>query len=164
MNVDILTTKKKYQIIYADPPWQYQQAGRGAAKNHYDTMPLEKMCELPIRDIKTDDAICFMWATFPNIAEALLLMKRWGFTYKTAAFVWVKKNKKNGSNFWGMGQYTRANAEICLLGVSKGTKAQKVVVSHKVHQIIEAAVGRHSAKPQEARDRIVELTGGGYAY
>lgn len=64
-----------------------------------------------------------MWATFPNIGEAIKVMEAWGFTYKTAAFVWVKKNRKNGGNFWGMGAYTRANAEVCLLGVSPGFKA-----------------------------------------
>lgn len=56
-----------------------------------------------------------MWATFPNITEAVKVLEAWGFTYKTAAFVWIKKNRRNGGNFWGMGAYTRANAEVCLL-------------------------------------------------
>lgn len=86
-------------------------------------------------------------------------MEAWGFTYKTAAFVWVKKNAKSGTNFWGMGQYTRANAEVCLLGISKGFKASERVKSHKVHQIVEAPVTIHSRKPPEVRDRIVELLG-----
>lgn len=54
-----------------------------------------------------------------------------GFVYKTAAFVWIKKNRKNGGNFWGMGAYTRANAEVCLLGVSQGLKARERVRSHR---------------------------------
>lgn len=166
MFTDIFKTDKKYQIIYADPPWSYKQQGsknqkRGMAKQHYDTMTTEEICNLPIKDIKTDDAILFMWATFPNIFEAEKVIKAWGFEYKTAAFVWVKKNKKSNTNFWGMGAYTRANAEPCLLAISKKTKAGEAVKRHDIHQIIEASILKHSAKPQEAREKIVELVGGG---
>lgn len=86
-------------------------------------------------------------------------MEAWGFTYKTAAFVWIKKNKKSNSLFWGMGAYTRANAEVCLLGISKETKASKIVKSHAVHQVIEAKVKRHSEKPYETMCRIEALMG-----
>ena len=86
-------------------------------------------------------------------------MEAWGFQYKTAAFVWVKKNRKNGGNFWGMGAYTRANAEVCLLGTSPGFRAGEKVRSHKVHQIVESPYERHSKKPNEVRKRIVELLG-----
>ena len=104
-------------------------------------------------------AACFMWATFPNIAEAIKVLEAWGFTYKTAAFVWVKKNRKNGGNFWGMGAYTRANAEVCLLGVSPGFKAREQVHSHRVHQVIEAPFEGHSKKPDETRRRKNPETG-----
>lgn len=100
-----------------------------------------------------------MWATFPNIAEAIKVLEAWGFQYKTAAFVWVKKNPKSGTNFWGMGAYTRANAEVCLLGVSHDFRAGAQIKSHKVHQIIEAPFEGHSKKPDETRRRIVELMG-----
>lgn len=160
MVVDIFNTDKKYNIIYADPPWEYKQAGsRGVAKQHYETMTTEDICNLPIRNMATDDALCFMWATFPNIDQALKVMEAWGFTYKTAAFVWVKKNAKSNTNFWGMGAWTRANAEVCLLGISKKTKARQCVKSHAVHQIVEAAVEQHSKKPDEVRDRILDLLG-----
>lgn len=152
---------RKYSVIYADPPWAYQQGGRGAAKCHYETMSTEALCDMPVRNICTEDAVLFMWATFPNIPEALKVMEAWGFTYKTAAFVWVKQNKKAPTLFTGMGAYTRANAEVCLLGISKKTKAKSVVASHRVHQIIMAPIRQHSQKPTEARDRIRELTGGG---
>ena len=163
MVVDIFNTDKKYQVIYADPPWEYKQSGsvknsRGMAKQHYNTMPTRDICSLPINSIKTDDALLFLWATFPNVTEALRVMQAWGFEYKTAAFVWVKKNK-NGTNFWGMGAYTRANAEICLLGISKNTKASKLVKSHAVHRIIEGEIQKHSKKPDIVRDRIVDLIG-----
>ena len=129
MITDIFSTDKKYDVIYADPPWEYRQSGskinsRGMAKQHYDTMSTDDICKLPVRKICTDKAVCFMWATFPNISEALKVVEAWGFKYKTAAFVWIKKNKKSDSLFLGMGVYTRANAEVCLLGISKETKQQ----------------------------------------
>lgn len=86
----------------------------------------------------------FLWATFPNIAEGIKVLEAWGFQYKTAAFVWVKKYARSGTNFWGMGAYTRANAEVCLLGVSPGFKAKERIRSHKVHQIIEAPFEGHT--------------------
>ena len=162
--IDIFNTNKKYRIIYADPPWEYRQQGskdktRGMAKQHYSTMSTADICDLPVRNIASDEAILFMWATFPNITEAIEVMKAWGFIYKTAAFVWVKKNKKSDSLFWGMGAYTRANAELCLLGVSRKTKASKVVINHGVHQIVQAKIGEHSEKPIEVSERIVDLVG-----
>ena len=74
---------KKYSVIYADPPWEYKQSGsvrnsRGMAKQHYQTMTTKDICALPVRDICTDDALLFMWATFPNIGEALKVMEAWG--------------------------------------------------------------------------------------
>lgn len=157
--------EKKYNIIYADPPWSYRQCGtsdksRGTAKKHYPTMTIEDICNLPLPDITAaDGAACFMWATFPQYGEAIRVMERWGFEYKTAAFVWVKKYSKSGKNFWGMGAYTRANAEVCLLGVTPNFKAGEKIVSHAVHQIIEAPYDGHSKKPDETRERIVALLG-----
>ena len=159
MKVDIFNTDKKYSIIYADPPWEYKQTGtRGTAIKHYKTMSTQDISKLPIRKLCKDNALIFMWATFPNIMEAIKLMQAWGFTYKTAAFVWVKKNK-NGSNFWGMGAWTRANTEVCLLGISKKTKASEVIKSHRVHQVIESVIGQHSKKPDFVRNKIIELVG-----
>ena len=156
---------KKYNIIYADPPWAYRQSGsktnsRGMAKQHYSTMETTEISKLNIQDISNDETILFMWATFPNIDQAIKVISDWGFTYKTAAFVWVKKNKKaTDTNFWGMGAYTRANAEVCLLAISKNTKAKQVVKSNAVHQIVESPVEKHSKKPDIVRDKIVELVG-----
>ena len=89
---------KQYSVIYADPAWAYSQGGntkssRGIAKQHYPTMTTAEICALPVREIVRGGAACFMWATFPNITEAIKVMEAWGFTYKTAAFVWVKKNR-----------------------------------------------------------------------
>lgn len=164
VKIDIFNTENKYNIIYADPPWEYKQSGgktnsRGLAKQYYNTMTTEDICKLPVKQIKTDNAICFMWATFPNIDQALEVMTAWGFTYKTAAFVWVKKNKKSDTPFWGMGAYTRANAEVCLLGVSKSTKAKQQVLRHDINQIIFSPVERHSKKPDIVSTKITELLG-----
>lgn len=155
---------KQYSVIYADPPWAYSQGGNtksshGIAKQHYQTMTTAEICALPVREIVREGAACFMWATFPNITEAIKVMEAWGFTYKTAAFVWVKKNRKQGGNFMGLGAYTRANAEVCLLGVTPGFKAKTQIRAHNVHQIIEAPFEGHSKKPDETRRRIVELLG-----
>lgn len=163
-NIDIFNTTKKYDVIYADPPWDYVRKGGkdhkgGMARQHYPTMKTEDICKIPVNAIKSEKAICFIWATFPNIEEALKVMRAWGFTYKTAGFVWVKKNKKNNSNFWGMGAYTRANAEVCLIGISEETKANLCVKDHGVHQIIESPIERHSAKPHEARKKNNSVIG-----
>lgn len=146
---------KQYSVIYADPPWAYSQGGNtksshGIAKQHYPTMTTAEICALPVSEIVREGAACFMWATFPNITEAIKVMEAWGFTYKTAAFVWVKKNRKQGGNFMGLGAYTRANAEVCLLGVTPGFKAKTQIRAHNVHQIIEApfeGTARNQTKP-----------------
>ena len=107
---------KKYSVIYADPPWRYDmKRGNGVAENHYPTMSIDELCALPVAEIAAPDSALFMWATFPQLPEALRLIKAWGFTYKTVAFVWLKKNKKADSWFYGLGFWTRGNAEICLL-------------------------------------------------
>lgn len=129
------------------------------AKQHYDTMDTDEICNLPIRDIATDDCLLFLWATFPNIKEAIKVMEAWGFIYKTAAFVWIKNNKKSNTYFWGMGAYTRANAEVCLLGISKNTKAKQVIKRNDIHQIINTPVETHSKKPDIVRKKIVQLCG-----
>lgn len=156
--------KKKYQIIYVDPPWSYLQSGskknsRGMAKQYYSTMSTADICNLPVQNIKTDNAICFMWATFPNFREALKVIKAWGFIYKTAAFIWIKKNKKSNTKFWGMGAYTRANIEPLLIGISKDTHAKKMIISHAIHQIVEVPIEKHSKKPDIFRKKIIELIG-----
>ncbi len=162
MKVDIFNTDKKYNIIYADPPWRFTKNfnNRGKARSvekEYPTMCIEEVCDLPIKNICEKDSILFMWATSPKLELAFKVIKAWGFTYKTMGFVWVKKNKKNiNTNFWGMGFYTRQNAEFLLIATKgKGVKR----LSSSVHQIIETAIQEHSKKPNEARKRIIELCG-----
>lgn len=156
---------KKYSVIYADPPWDYRQFSKKWAQEHpesrwvgrkYDLMPLDEIKALPVKDITEPSAVLFMWTISTMIPFALEVIKEWGFTYKTVAFVWVKKNKKADSLFTGMGFWTRSNAEICLLATrGKIVKRQ----SKSVRQIILTARQEHSRKPTEARERIVELLG-----
>ena len=110
---------KKYDIIYADPPWQYRtysKKGQGrSAESHYPTMGIEDIKALPVGELAAKDCALFMWITFPCLQEALEVLTAWGFSYKTVAFVWVKQNRKSDSLFWGMGYWTRANDELCIL-------------------------------------------------
>lgn len=147
---------KKYQIIYADPPWKYQDKSKshgGGAESHYPCLS-EK--ELSALDIPSDDnSICLMWATFPQLPVALRVMESWGFEYKTVVFTWVKTNK-NGSIYMGMGRYTRANAEICLLGrKGKGLKR----LNAGIYQTQLHPRERHSKKPDIFKDEICKLFG-----
>ena len=147
---------KKYNVIYADPAWAYSAGGaKRNAKRHYDTMKPEEIYALPVQDLAADHCVLFMWATFPNLEIALEAIKRWGFTYKTIGFVWVKRNKKADSWFMGGGNYTRSNAEICLIGVKGKLKR----LSASVHSVCDAPRREHSRKPDEIRDRIVQLYG-----
>ena len=150
---------KKYSVIYADPPWAYKVwsrkgAGR-SAESHYPTMPIPEIKALPVGELADKDCALFMWITFPMLREAWDVMDAWGFTFKTVAFVWIKQNRKSPSLFWGMGYWTRANAEICLLA----TRGSPKRYSRSVHQVIISPVEEHSKKPEEARRRILELMG-----
>lgn len=159
MKIDIFTTEKKYNIIYADPPWRYNdKRGHtpkwGAATYH--TMPLEDIKQLPIKAISERDCALFFWATMPFLDKAFEVIKAWGFKYKTCGFCWVKTNSKKGTIYSGMGQWTNGNAELCLLA----TKGHPHRVAKNVKQIVLSPRGRHSAKPPEVRDRIKILMGG----
>lgn len=149
--------KKKYNIIYADPAWSYDDKWlhRGGAERYYSTMDNEDIKKLPVNNIADNDCVLFIWATFPKLQEALDVIDAWGFKYKTNAFTWIKKNKKADSLFWGMGRWTRSNAEICLLA----TKGNPKRLNKGVHSVIYAPVSKHSENPQEVRERIVKLVG-----
>ena len=148
---------KKYQIIYADPPWSYNDQGcQGTMANHYKGMEIEDIKKLPVGGVLADiDCILFLWATYPMLKEALEVIEAWGFKYKTIAFQWIKLNKKNGKPFYGLGRWTRGNTECCLLA----TKGKPKRISPAVFQLIEKPLIRHSEKPQEARDKIIQLMG-----
>lgn len=159
---------KKYNIIYADPPWSYRDkalAGNRGACCKYEVQNKEWVDHLPVSEIAADDAILFLWVTMPKLNEVFDLFPKWGFEYKTAAFTWVKQNKKADSFFWGMGRWTRANSELCLLA----TRGKPKRISASIHQIIDtmedaapvliSKIEEHSKKPDIVRGKIVELCG-----
>ena len=149
-------TIKKYSALLCDPPWRYEQKRlSGAAEKHYTTISVDELCALPIADIAANDSVLFLWTTFPQLSEALRVIQAWGFCYKTVAFVWLKTNRQSGGWFYGLGFWTRGNAEICLLATQGRPKRQ----SASVHQFIIAPVREHSRKPDITRDKIVELLG-----
>lgn len=160
MKVDIYNTDKRYKIIYADPPWNYndKRTGKkisGGASNHYITMKIEDIKKIPIQNIASKNCMLFMWVTFPNIQEGLDCIKAWGFKYKTLGFSWIKTNKINGKPFFGIGYYTKSNCEVCLIGV----KGKPIKQSNSVSSVIISPREEHSKKPDCVRDKIVELCG-----
>lgn len=118
-------------------------------------MRLEELAALPVSNLADTDCALFLWATFPQLPDALRLIRAWGFSYKTVAFVWLKTNRRSHTWFYGLGFWTRSNAEICLLATKGHPKRQAA----NIHQLIVSPVERHSKKPDEARDRIVALMG-----
>ena len=138
-----------YEIIYADPPWRYSaKKVQGAAENHYPTMSIDELCALPVAELAAKDSALFMWATFPQLPEALRLIRAWGFTYKSVAFVWLKKNKKADSWFYGLGFWTRANAEVCLLATKTPQAAGRrhSPVYHFSHRGPQQKAGRNAGQ------------------
>jgi N6-adenosine-specific RNA methylase IME4 len=151
---------RKYQVIYADPPFQYRDrchAGERGADYHYQTMGLDSLKQLPVGLLADEDCFLFIWVPFPQMQEGLDLIKAWGFSYASLAFAWVKTNTVATTTlFWGMGAIgTRSNMEVCLLG----TKGKPKRVDAGVHSILMRPRLEHSQKPPEVRDLIVKLCG-----
>jgi len=140
-----------------------------SAASHYPTLDLKSLKALPVKDIAAENSTLFLWGCNSMIPEALDVMQSWGFGFKTVAFTWVKTNKKiTDTLFWGLGYWTRQNSEYVLLG----TRGHPQRINKGVHQVVwqhdeeislpeslVRPVMRHSAKPPEIRDRIVELMG-----
>ncbi len=161
---------KKYQIIYADPSWEYEDKKNcdpAMGGCTYQTMPTQQICDLPIGQLADKDCALFLWTTMPFLPDALQVIKARGFKYRTCAFTWLKINRKGGVIVWekdmllkggiysGLGHWTNGNHELCLFA----KKGRPKRVCKCVKQPIVAPVGQHSAKPPETRDRIVQLMG-----
>jgi len=155
---------KKYNIIYADPAWSYnssiyQDNGRNFNKkitDHYKTMSVDDIKNLPVKNITNKDCILFLWSTDSHLQEALEVIKNWNFKFKTIGFTWVKKYN-TGSYCYNFGAYTLKSTEICLIGL-KG-KLKNIKKSNNVKSLVFAERTKHSKKPDCVRDRIVELCG-----
>jgi len=156
---------KKYQIIYADPPWQFGDRLRHGSmtknwqvelEKSYSTMSIENIKNLPINKIMDELCVLFLWTTDAHLENAIEVINSWGFKYKTIAFIWNKK-EKSGKQVCFMGKWTCKGSEICLLA-TKG-KAHSLIKNHKIRQLVESLRQEHSQKPDEVRDRIVRLMG-----
>jgi N6-adenosine-specific RNA methylase IME4 len=151
-----MSTEKKYSIIYADPAWSYSDKNcNGACLKHYKTMTLQEIKDLPIKDMSAKDCVLFIWITYPMLKEGLEVIESWGFKYKSIGFQWIKLNKKNNKEFYGLGRWTRGNTEACFIA----TKGKPKRINNSVFQIIKEPIGRHSEKPHKVREEIVKLIG-----
>jgi N6-adenosine-specific RNA methylase IME4 len=171
-----------YDIIYADPPWEYSNKRNCDPKYGgitYETMEDQKIKELNIAGLANKDCALFLWGTWPKLPSCLDVMKTWGFRYTTCAFVWLKLNPKSPGIYSGLGSWTNSNTEFCLLGKRGSPKREAKNVKQVLTstygfspweldtgftelgetEVIVAHRGRHSAKPPEVRERIVQLIG-----
>ena len=145
---------RRFDIIYADPPWDYkgqlQHAGTGnddsgGAVRHYPTVPLQALRRLPVLDVASDNALLFLWATSPHLDQAIDLGTSWGFNWATVAFVWDKCKVNPGF-------YTMSQCELCL--VFKHGKIPWPRGARNVRQLVREPRREHSRKPDEVRHRI----------
>lgn len=119
-------------------------------------MSLTDIAAMPVSKIAAKNSVLLMWAIDPMLNVALEVIKAWGFIFKTLGFYWVKENVKSGGFFTGLGYYTRANPEQCLLATRGAGLKRK---DRSVPRLIVAPRGRHSEKPVEAYNRIEQLFG-----
>lgn len=144
----------QFDIIYADPPWDYkgqlQHAGEGngdtgGAVRHYPTVTLDRLKTLDVPRIAADDSLLFLWATNPHLDQAIDLGKRWGFAWATVAFVWDKQRVNPGF-------YTMSQCELCLVFKHGRIPAPRGV--RNMRQLVREKREAHSRKPEEVRRRI----------
>jgi N6-adenosine-specific RNA methylase IME4 len=158
-----------YRVIYADPPWTfatYSKKGKGrSAEAYYDCMSLPQIKALPVADWAADDCVLLLWITDPLLPTAFDVIRAWGFTYKTVGFYWAKLKKSTAmpidadvAFFTGLGFWTRANPELCLLATRGHPKRRRA----DVRKLIVSPRREHSRKPDQAYERIEALCDGPY--
>lgn len=159
--------KGKFKAILADPPWTFvswspENQDRVAP---YDLMSKAEIQALPVGDLADDDCALFLWICWPQLEEAMQLIQTWGFTYKTCAFSWIKAHAGQIDLFRddvdvqvGLGYWTRANSEVCLLATRGAPKR----LHADVRQAIIEPRREHSRKPDCIYDRIERLVPGPY--
>ena len=159
--------EEKYDIIYADPPWDYGgklQFDKSSVKAEkmdwdknifissanfkYPTLKVEQLKKIPLLEIAKDDCLLFMWVTNPHLAQGIELGQHWGFNYKTVAFIWDKMVHNPG-------KYTMSYCEMCL--VFKRGKIPSPRGTRNEKQLIRSPRGIHSVKPQEIRNSIQRM-------
>lgn len=156
MKIDIYNTDKKYNIIYADPAWQYKSKECLAKKSilngklnyHYNTMTFEELKKIPVNKICEKDCLLFLWVVSPMLDNCIDVLKSWGFKYSTIGFIWNKERTNPGS-------YTMSECEICIIG--KKGNIPKPRGKRNVRQYVQEKRTEHSTKPHEVRKRIVDM-------
>jgi N6-adenosine-specific RNA methylase IME4 len=158
----------QFGAILADPPWHYDVWAEGSKRNassKYDTMNADNIALMPVGDLAAPDCVLFIWITWPRLSESLEVINAWGFTYKTCGFAWLKAHSGQVEMFRddidaqvGMGHWTRANSEVCLLA----TRGKPKRVNADVRQGIIAPRREHSRKPDCVHERIERLVAGPY--
>ncbi len=157
--------RKHFRVLYADPAWEYRTwSAKGenrAPQQHYDCMPTDEICALPVTEIAADDSVLFLWVYQPMIADAFRVASAWGFEVRTVGYYWIKTRTpslKDGVDPFvvGLGKYTRAGAEQCWI-CKRGRGLPRV--SRSERQVIFAPLREHSRKPDEIADSIVRLHG-----
>src|SRR6478735_5941061 len=159
------STRRKYAAILADPPWSFRNwSAKGTGRNavsHYDCLDFNALAALPVSDLAADNCALFLWATDPLLPKAIALIQSWGFEYKTVAFYWVKLNSKakhEADYFTGLGYWSRANPEQCLLA----TRGKPSRLAKDVRRLVVEKRREHSRKPDCVRERIERLVAGPY--
>jgi N6-adenosine-specific RNA methylase IME4 len=158
-------TRNDYRVVLADPPWMYygDPDKDQAAGKHYPLMTTRDIGALPVHDIVKRPAVCFMWATGPRLPEAIEVMRNWGFCYRGVAYVWVKTSA-SGKIIHGQGvrpTFVKPTTEFVLVGSTNARGRALPLLTEGQPQVLLAPRpgNRHSAKPSQVHERIVELLG-----
>lgn len=147
----------KFGCVLADPPWQYgNTSSRAAAENHYQTLPTAKLMCMPVEQMTLPNAHLYLWVTAAHLADGLMVMNSWGFTYKMN-LVWVKTKTAPKLQI-GLGNYFRHAHELCLFGV----RGRAVGAVHNLPSVLFAPRGQHSSKPELLQDWVEKLSPGPY--
>lgn len=155
---------RRYGAIYADPPWSFKTWSDSglterSAEHHYGTLGCDHLAEIPVNQVAADDCALFMWVVDSHLDVAMDLIRAWGFTYKTRAFVWVKTCKSDPTKpRMGLGYWTRKETELCLLA----TRGKPKRMDAGVRQVIMEPRREHSRKPDGFYERIERLVDGPY--
>lgn len=167
--------RRLFGAIVADPPWQFNSLWGGrpvkteggypsrSIDAHYDTMTIEQIAALPVGELAADDCVLFLWTCWPVLQKSLPVIEAWGFTYKTCAFSWMKADPyrlfaDDKTPVAGLGYWTRANTEPCLLATRGRPKRRHA----DVRQGIIAPRREHSRKPDCVAERVQRLVSGPY--
>ena len=153
---------KKYNIIYADPPWHFENWNNKTAQTnpnqHYPTMTMKDIANMKVNDIAADDCVLFMWCTDPLLHKQLPIIESWGFKYKTVGFTWAKTNRTKMGFFTGLGYWTRGNPEMCLLA----TRGKPKRLNKSIPQLVVSQRQEHSRKPDIIYEHIEKMLEGPY--